>query len=90
MRITCPHCGERDLREFAYTGDAITLNRPDPDAGVEAWDDYVHLRKNPAGPTRDLWYHDGGCGAWFVVDRDTNTHAITATNLANSIKRPVK
>ncbi len=27
MRIPCPHCGERDLREFSYLGDA-TLARP--------------------------------------------------------------
>jgi heterotetrameric sarcosine oxidase delta subunit len=90
MRITCPHCGERDSREFSYTGDAIALDRPAPDAGEGAWDNYVHLRDNPAGPTRDLWYHEGGCGAWIVVDRDTTTHEITATHAARTIKRPVK
>ena len=90
MRITCPHCGERDSREFSYTGDAIALDRPAPDANAAAWDDYVHLRDNPAGPTRDLWYHEGGCGAWIVVDRNTNTHEITATQAARTIKRPVK
>ncbi|AXI45944.1 sarcosine oxidase subunit delta [Sulfitobacter sp. SK012] len=76
MRIKCPICGERDRREYYYKGDAIALNRPAPDAGETAWQDYVHLRDNPAGRTRDLWQHEGGCGAWVVVTRDTVTHEI--------------
>ena len=51
MRITCPICGERDSREFSYQGADVALRRPDPDAGEAAWDDYVHLRDNPAGVT---------------------------------------
>jgi len=31
MRIPCPHCGERDAREFVYLGDA-NARRPDPQA----------------------------------------------------------
>ncbi len=87
MRIKCPHCGERDLREFSYTGDAVAIDRPAPDAGEAAWDDYVHLRDNPAGETRDLWYHGGGCGAWIVVTRDTTTHLIRKTELAAKAKK---
>ncbi|MFK7755010.1 MAG: sarcosine oxidase subunit delta [Sedimentitalea sp.] len=79
MRITCPICGARDLREFTYQGEALT--RPAPDAGAEAWDDYVHLRDNVAGEMRELWYHDSGCTAWLVVTRDTRTHAISSTKL---------
>ena len=84
MRITCPICGERDRREFYYQGDAVALRRPEPDAGPEAWDDYLHLRANPAGLTRDLWYPDQGCGAWLVVTRDTVTHEITGAELATA------
>jgi heterotetrameric sarcosine oxidase delta subunit len=82
MRINCPYCGERDRREFYYMGDAVALARPAPDAGPDAWDDYLHNRDNPAGATRDLWYHEGGCGAWIVVSRDTVTHAVQGTVLA--------
>ncbi len=82
MRITCPICGERDRREFYYQGDAVALRRPAPDAGEAAWEDYLHLRENPAGTTRDLWYHEAGCGAWLVVTRDTVTHAVQAVALA--------
>ena len=83
MRITCPLCGSRDRREFTYYGDAVYADRPGADAGPEAWDDYLHLRDNPCGPTQDLWYHDA-CGAWLRVARDTATHAITATALLDA------
>lgn len=81
MRITCPVCGERDRREFYYQGAALV--RPAPDAGAAAWEDYVHLRENPAGVTRDLWFHESGCNAWIVVTRDTVSHAVMSTALAS-------
>ncbi len=81
MRLTCPLCGERDRREFTYYGDAIYADRPSSDAAPEAWDDYLHLRANPAGETRDLWYHEMGCSAWIEVTRNTVTHAVLSTRL---------
>lgn len=87
MRLNCPVCGERDRREFYYGGDAVAMMRPAPDAGVGPWDDYVHLRENAAGQTRDLWHHEAGCGAWLVVTRNTVTHAIKDVALAREAKR---
>jgi sarcosine oxidase subunit delta len=58
MRIPCPVCGERDRREFYYVGDAKIVNRPSSDASEDIWNDYLHNRENPAGVTRDLWYHE--------------------------------
>lgn len=78
MRVTCPHCGERDRREFTYQGAASVLDRPAPDADLDAWHAHVHLRDNPAGDTTDLWFHDP-CGAWILVHRNTVTHAIAQT-----------
>ena len=86
MRITCPVCGERDRREFYYRGAAVALDRPSPDADDDAWADYVHLRENPAGVTRDLWYHESGCNAWIVVTRNTVTHEILGTVLATEAR----
>ena len=79
MRIPCPHCGTRDVREFAYLGDA-TVQLPDAGAAdaLERFAAYVYLRDNPAGVQRELWYHGGGCHAWLTVTRDTLTHAISA------------
>jgi sarcosine oxidase subunit delta len=87
MRIICPLCGERDRREFYYAGDAIALQRPDPDAGSETWDDYIHNRDNPAGDTRDLWHHEAGCSSWLVVSRNTVSHAVHSATLAAKVKR---
>ena len=87
MRLPCPICGERDRREFYYVGDAVALERPEPDAGAEPWDAYVHLRDNPAGVTRDLWQHEMGCSAWIVVERNTVTHEVLGAELAAEVKR---
>ncbi|MBT0958802.1 sarcosine oxidase subunit delta [Alphaproteobacteria bacterium KMM 3653] len=86
MRITCPLCGARDLREFSVTGSAALLNRPEEGAELPEWDDYLHNRDNPAGPSDELWYHSGGCGAWLVVRRDTTSHAVLDVRLASEQK----
>jgi sarcosine oxidase subunit delta len=86
MRLPCPLCGDRDSREFSYMGAAVRLARPAPDAGEDAWDDYLHLRDNPAGVTRDLWYHEGGCGAWLMVTRNTLTHEVMGAELAEAAR----
>ena len=87
MRIPCPLCGDRDRREFYYYGAADYLNRPDPDAAPAAWDDYLHLRDNPAGVHRELWFHEQGDRSWLVVTRNTVTHEITRVELARDVAR---
>ncbi len=82
MRIPCPLCGMRDLREFSVRGAA--LSEPAGAAWSAAWDDYLHNRDNPAGESREFWYHGQGCGAWLVVTRDTVTHEIAGVVLAGT------
>jgi sarcosine oxidase subunit delta len=81
MRIQCPFCGERDLSEFSYLGDAA-FKRPDPDASQAEFYAAVYLRDNPAGPHEELWYHASGCRSWLRVTRNTRTHEILGAALA--------
>ena len=86
MRIPCPHCGPRSHDEFTYYGDA-TLRRPTATGatGEPEFYDYVYVRDNPYGPHRELWFHQGGCHEWLVVERDTRTHAIASAVPARSV-----
>jgi methylglutamate dehydrogenase subunit B len=81
MRLKCPLCGDRDRREFTYYGAEDYLHRPSEGAEPAAWDNYLHLRDNPAGVVRDLWYHEQGCAQWLVVTRNTVTHEISGVEL---------
>ncbi len=87
MIIPHPLLGPRDAAEFVYLGDATLIDRPDPDApdAAEAFHDYMYLRDNPAGPHRELWYHEQGDRSWLVVTRDTTTHEILSAELARDV-----
>ncbi len=83
MRIQCPFCGDRDVSEFAYLGDA-NCSRPDPAApdAPQRFYEAVYLRDNPAGPHLELWYHASGCRGWLRVQRNTRTHEVLSASLA--------
>lgn len=91
MLITCPHCGVRPIEEFTFLGDARP-QRPtsNDDSSMERWFDYVYLRDNPKGRFDEFVHHSGGCRAWLVVARNTETHevhgAVTAKDYAASRK----
>lgn len=89
MRIRCPFCGERDLSEFSYLGDA-NCQRPQPNApdAQARFFEAVYLRSNPAGPHEDLWYHVFGCRSWLQVTRDTRTHEIFVVESAKETVVP--
>jgi methylglutamate dehydrogenase subunit B len=75
--IACPHCGQRDVAEFTYGGDA-SRPRPDTTATVDdaTWDAYLYLRDDPAGPHDEFWHHVLGCRQWLTVTRDTVTDQV--------------
>lgn len=79
MLIPCPHCGTRPVEEFTFLGDAKPV-RPtslDP-ASMEQWFDFVYLRENLKGYNDEYVQHVGGCRAWLVVTRNTETHDVKA------------
>ena len=77
MLIPCPHCGTRPVEEFTFLGDA-SVKRPtsNDQASMEQWYDYVYLRNNPKGRFDEFVHHSGGCRAWLVISRDTDTHEV--------------
>ncbi|PWJ82436.1 N-methylglutamate dehydrogenase subunit B [Pseudaminobacter salicylatoxidans] len=89
MRIACPYCGEREVGEFSYLGDA-SPKRPhytiddgtDPVVLEEAFNEYVYLRDNVAGTMREYWYHGGGCRSWLIAERSTLTHEFKSVQAA--------
>ena len=81
MRIPCPLCGTRDRREFYYYGAEDYLKRPTDQGSIDDLDNHLFLRDNPAGVTRDVWYHEAGCGAWMVVTRNTISHEVLGSEL---------
>lgn len=86
MRIPCPCCGDRDLGEFVYSGDASVLRPTDGGAApTPEWASYVYVRENAAGRQRELWYHAAGCRSWLVVTRDTRTHEIFGAERAQDV-----
>ena len=84
MRITCPHCGERDSREFEYLGSAKLLERPE--GGEAAFQDYIYVRENPVAENAELWQHVMGCSAWLHVLRNVTTHEVLEVKLARDVK----
>ncbi|HEY1723181.1 MAG TPA: sarcosine oxidase subunit delta [Magnetospirillaceae bacterium] len=79
LKIDCPWCGPRGENEFTYGGEAGTV-RPIPATAIDdaIWARYLYIRRNEKGAHRELWCHSGGCKQWFVMLRDTVTHAIAA------------
>lgn len=77
--IRCPNCGERDLSEFAYGGEAH-IGRPTASEGMSdaEWSDFVFLRTNPKGLLAERWNHQAGCRRWFNLLRNTATDDVLA------------
>lgn len=92
MMINHPLLGPRDAQEFTYLGDAGLINRPDwqSETAQSEFHDYLHLRDNPAGLHRELWFHEQGDRSWLVVTRNTVTHEITSVELARDVARRQK
>lgn len=74
----CPFCGIRDETEFHFATEAGKA-RPEPAAAVSGakWAAYLHLTRNPKGPSGEVWVHLT-CGELFVMERDTASHEVLA------------
>lgn len=75
FQIPCPNCGPRNVAEFGHAGER--RSRPDPQASTPGqWRDYLYTNDNPAGWTRETWYHRLGCRRFVSVERHTVSNEI--------------
>ena len=77
--LTCPHCGVREVTDFAFGGE--TTSRPTAEPTVRELNAYNYFRRNAAGPQREWWFHRSGCRSWFLAERDTRTNDVLFTAL---------
>ena len=72
FQVRCPWCGDRDVNEFSYGGQAEVRYPADPAAtSDEDWAQFLFFRDNPKGLFRERWVHIHGCRRWFDLERDT-------------------
>ena len=77
FRIPCPYCGPRDQTEFQYGGEASVRRPSEPEVASDAeWAAYLFYRDNLKGMHVERWVHRFGCRQWFLLERDTETHAM--------------
>ena len=88
FQIKCPHCGNREMTEFSYGGEAH-LVRPTNDQAKESevWAGYLFGRNNKRGIHYERWFHVFGCRKWFNVARNTITNEIVDTYLQGETPR---
>lgn len=58
------------------------MRRPDGEAGIDAFMDYVYFRENPQGRHEEWWHHVQGCRQVLKVVRDTMTHEVISVDAA--------
>jgi sarcosine oxidase subunit delta len=88
LLIPCPYCGPRPELEFRYGGEAHVVRAEVPsEVDVDAWGDFLYVRRNARGPHAERWRHIHGCGRFFNAVRDTTTDFFLASYKAGE-KRP--
>lgn len=84
--LECPHCGIREVTDFAFGGEVTTRPRAQP--SLRELSEYNYFRRNVAGVQREWWYHRAGCRAWFQADRDTRTNEVLRVGPPGELGEP--
>jgi heterotetrameric sarcosine oxidase delta subunit len=77
--LTCPHCGVREVADYAFGGEVSVRPREAP--SLRELCQYNYFRRNVAGVQREWWFHRSGCRAWFIAERDTVTNEVKLVTL---------
>lgn len=78
MRLTCPFCGPRELREFAF-------HKTVAEAAAAPYE-RVYVRVNRQDVSAEYWQHVGGCRSWLVIERNPSTGRVTEILRLGSIR----
>src|SRR5271165_6508443 len=81
--LECPHCGVREVADFAFGGELST--RPQDAPSLRELCEYNYFRRNVAGVQREWWYHRSGCRTWFQAERDTRTNRVLRVGLPGAL-----
>ncbi len=81
--LECPHCGVREVADFAFGGEVSSRPRETPT--LRELCEYNYFRRNVAGVQREWWYHRSGCRTWFQAERDTRTNAVLRVGLPDEL-----
>jgi methylglutamate dehydrogenase subunit B len=81
--LTCPHCGVREVADFAFGGEVT--KRPEGSPSFRELCEYNYFRRNVAGVQREWWYHRSGCRTWFQAERDTRTNEVLRVGLPGEL-----
>jgi heterotetrameric sarcosine oxidase delta subunit len=85
--LTCPHCGVREVADFAFGGEVG--ERPPQAPTLRELSRYNYFRRNVAGVQREWWYHRSGCRTWFQAERDTRTNVVLWVGLPGELGEQV-
>lgn len=82
LLVPCPWCGERAETEFRCAGPVKPPRREFVDKDDDAWLEFLYQADNRRGVVEEFWCHEKGCGEWFKLHRNTETHQFVIGNQA--------
>lgn len=84
--LKCPHCGVREVSDFAYGGEVTTDELPEQPS-LRELAEINYFRANRSGPQLEWWFHRAGCRTWFQAERNTATNEIIGVGLPGSFEK---
>ena len=79
LLLSCPNCGQRNASEFRFGGENAPRPSSPMDASDAEWLQYLYLRANGRGVQVEWWFHQAGCGLWFLAERDRGANEFVRT-----------
>ena len=79
LLLSCPNCGERNVSEFRYGGEYNPRPSDPSQTSHQEWVRYLYSRRNTSGPQEEWWFHQAGCGLWFLAERHRKTNEVIKT-----------